>query len=742
MLRWTPTDEGVERFARGVVVAASLWFGLATAWGLFGRVAGGHDAVVAARAIIAENMLRWRIAGPVRQYTLHPPEPTLYYAHHPWGTFWIITAFTAALGRHAYVPRLVSVLMSTATPPLLYGVGRGLWGPVPGALSALAYVTLPITLSFGNFPGFEVPLVFACLLTTWGYLQSARRELTARRSGAWRAVSLAGVLMAVNVDWEANVFLALVLLVLTGGMFFGPPRWFDHVERRRFAQWGSLALVLAGAVGAGYVAVFQELGILEGLITGGVGRTRGVETPLLAVLNARRYWIDVTFTPLAVWVGKLALPVFLLRLLVLRRAHEVFPLALLAMALVEYVVFKNGADVHIYWPLPFAPYYALSVGVLAASGIAVWRRARAWHGAVVPMASASLKALAWVSLVPLAILPDGLEGLRYARATGGRFNERGARIFRDDDKSQALEWMTGRVPTAAAFAVHESMRPNWAQEWSLRRPVTVTSGLPGGPPKGAEERYFVSDLSFVEANDQRRLFADFAVVALGRYALVDRAVPAAPADAYSFVEREPTAWEWCLFSGVDRVRTVATDPWYTWDLRDGFAQTPNPVPSGAPRGLEQLRLAHNAAVSTGDRALAERYAEELVRQLDTRTATRFTKGITLLGTSYAAGVAPTLGAYFAAEGPADADYSFAIVSVVDQRRLLSLVPPDDRVKEVGAPFMRPTRLWKPGYIYVQESEVRHRPGLERFAGYFVGPPSSMPPQPAGGQGQVPLLTLR
>ena len=35
------------------------------------------------------------------------------------------------------------------------------------------------------------------------------------------------------------------------------------------------------------------------------------------------------------------------------------------MATVEYVHFKNGADVHTFWPLPFAPYWALSVGVLA-----------------------------------------------------------------------------------------------------------------------------------------------------------------------------------------------------------------------------------------------------------------------------------------------------------------------------------------------------------------------------------------
>ncbi len=741
----------MERVARAVVAAATVWFGLATGWGLFGRVAGGHDAVVAARGIIAENMLTWHIAGPVRQYTFQRPEPSLYYAHHPWGTFWIITAFAAALGRHAYVPRLVSVLMSTATPPLLYGIGRGLWGPVPGALCALAYATLPITLAFGNFPGFEVPLVFCCLLTTWGYAKStAKGAPRARASAWWRAVSLGGVLCSVNVDWEANVFLAVVLVALTAAMFFGPRRWFDATDRRRFAQWASIAALIALATGAGYVAYFHQAGLLEGLIAGGVGRARGVETPLSAVLAARQYWIDVTFTPLAVLVGKIALPVFLVRILFFRRTLEVFPLAILAMALVQYVVFKNGADVHIYWPLPFAPFYALSVGVLAASGIdlancAVLRReAGVRQGEDRSARGVPLRALAWVAVVPLAILPDGLEALHFGRSTGGRFNEHGARIAREDDKSQALEWMGQSVASRApsTFALHEGMRPTWAQDWALHRPVITATSVPIGPPRAGEERYFVADLDFLEADQQRRVFGSFAVVAVGPYVLVDRALPWAPAEGHAFEEREPAWWEWYLLSGVDPVRHIASDPWYTWELRERFGQSPNPLPGGAPDGLEHLRIAHNAAVAAGDRPLADVYQAELVRELDAGTATKFTGGVTLLGTRYASGVAPTLASYFAAEGPADADYVFAIASAVERRRILSLVPADDRVRQMGTPFSCPARLWRPGFIYATRSEISHRQGLERFVGSFVGPLRSSPPEPVGRPTPILLLTLR
>ncbi len=340
----------VARVAKAVVIASSVWYGAAIAWGLFARVGSGHEAVVCARAIIAENMNTWGIWGPVRQYTLQRPGPDLYYAHHPWGTFWIIAAFAKVLGRAVYVPRLVAILMSVATPPLLYGIGRSLWGRVPGALAALVYGVLPITLAFGNFPGFEVQLDFGCLLATWGYLRFAQRW---RRR--WMAVSLLGVLVAASADWEANLFFGIVLPVLAAAAFFAPPRWFGRVNAARFAQWATAAGILLVATLAVHLWYFQRIGAIEELLAQEVKRSRGSDLPLSLVLRTRRYWIDVCFTPVVIAVGKIALPIFVLRVLVLRRLHEIFPLALLVMAIVQYVKFKNGADVHIYWPLPFAP---------------------------------------------------------------------------------------------------------------------------------------------------------------------------------------------------------------------------------------------------------------------------------------------------------------------------------------------------------------------------------------------------
>jgi hypothetical protein len=731
----SPAPPGIERAARVVAAVATVWFVVAISWGLFGRVAGGHEAVVGSRGIAADNMLAWHILGPVREYTVERPPPSQYYAHHPWGSFWTITAFASVLGRHAFVPRLVAVLTSAAVPPLLYGIGRALFGPIPGALAALAYTTLPMTLAFGNFPGFEVPLCTACLLTTWGYLRFAQT-----RKALWAGVSLLGVAWSVHCDWEANVFLGVAVGIGTVFAFFSDATPSRRAEARSFAQWASLSAVIALTTLLGYVVYFQSIEALGPLLAQGARRSGGNAHPLVGILLERRYWIDVTFTPLAVLVGKIALPIFLFRVFVLRRTLEAFAVALLVMAVVQYVQFKNGADVHIYWPYPFAPYYALSVAVIAHTAAAAARALSDVAGRPRWLARGPLVAVAAVALVPLVILPDGVTGLCYARMTGGRFNERGKPIYREEDKSQVLEWMATRLSDRGTVALHQSMRPSWAQAWALGRASDAVADLPL-THSPVEQRYLVADLDFLSSYEQAKLAQAFPLVVVGHYVLADRGALPAPVQAFRFDEREPTALEWYLRSGVDRVRTIQPDPFLTWELRAHYAEEPNPPPSGAPRSLEELRIAHNVAVDAGDAALALRDEHALVARLESGPATTYTDGTRLLGVAYQGGVAPTLTIFFLAVGPARADLQFEVTSTIDEAPRFSLVPRDERTKQLGSQFSLPSRLWKRGFIYAEECEIRHRPGRERFVGYFTGMNTEPPPRPADGSGPATVLAL-
>src|SRR5205823_3660103 len=142
-------------------------------------ILAGHYASSASVGIIAENMLKWRIPGPVWEYTSARPGPEAYYCHHPWGIFWTTAALMKMFGRHDFVCRLAPVLLSAATPPLLYDLGRSVWRPAAGAAAAAAFVVLPIALAFANFNALEVPVIAWSLVFLWGFVrltQTGRRR--------------------------------------------------------------------------------------------------------------------------------------------------------------------------------------------------------------------------------------------------------------------------------------------------------------------------------------------------------------------------------------------------------------------------------------------------------------------------------------------------------------------------------------------------------------------------------------
>jgi hypothetical protein len=697
-------------FARVAVAIATAWYAAAALWGFTGPFGAGHVASSAAVTMAGENMKRWGILAPVTHYTFDAPGSIEYYCHHPWEVFWAAAVPASLFGHYDWVCRLPPILLGCSIPPLLFAVGRRVWGTVAGAVAACSFSVVPIALAFSNFNNLEIPVMFGALVMTWGYVRFA--DGWRRR---WMAVSIGGLVFAANADWPAFVFAGTVLgFMLVRGLF--TRGFFLPVDVRRFAQWWALSSSCAVLVLVFYVAVFAHAGKLSELFMQGELRSFGAQLPLGDVLESRRDWIDLSFTPLGVALGKLALPVILLRLFAFRRDLEVFGLAVLVMAAVQYVAFKQGADIHFFWSHYFALYFAFAMGALAASTLDFIGYVRRHPGRAREWRWAPLGTLLGFLALLASMLPDAVRVLVYGRGTGLRFDERGFLIHQDVDKTAALRFFAERFGERDALLVDHSMKHSWSIEWAVARPATV--GSPPARPERGELRHYAGDARFLGRGVLSRLASTFQPDVVGPFWLVDRARPPGPLHGYALVHREPGPWQWFWSHGTDPVYAIEPDRFMTWELRHHFDQQPNPAPKLVAETLEQLRVAHNIAVAAGDAVRAAELEKRLLGALGKPESARLPEGHILLGSHLSAGVAPTLTVMIKAAGPAPHGGAFMIESLVERAPEWSWLPAARRARAVGMPFALPATLWKPGFVYSSLSEIRARPGKERFYGYW------------------------
>jgi hypothetical protein len=724
-----PAEHKIVPAARAVTLLATVWIAAVSFWEIGAPFGAGHYAASTAVTTGGENMLRFGIVGAVPRYLPEPPTPADYYCHHPWGTFWTAALFVGVFGHHDFVCRLPAALMSSAMPLLLYGAGRALWGPVAGALAAVAYVVTPITLAYASFFALEVPTMFAMALTTYAYVRFSQ---THRKRFA--ALTVAGMVLAASFDWTGFAFDALVL----GGLFlrgFVLRRFFAAFDFERFATLWATAVCLIALLAVFFVAKFAALDQLGHLVAQGQARASGSSLPLAQVLESRRYWILLAFTPLAIGIGKVAAPIFVARAVLHRSENELLPVAVLLTAILQYVGFKQGADIHFFWPQYFALYFAYALGGLAASAEEIGRSLRArWE----KQRHASLLGFGVLGVglaVALAMLPDAVRALVWARKSGGRFNEKGLIIHPDLDKAAVFAELGATLPPDASLDVDGSMKPSYWMDFALERKVTVTS-LPRS--RHGASTHFAVDARFTGSAALRLLVRDYSVRAYGPYFVADTADPSEPIVGFSMPRREPSFFERLFVSSSHALYDVKPDPFWTWELREHFGVEPNPAPGGPPAGSEAFRLAHNLAVASGDSALAKRRKDELLAGVDRSMARDYSRGVRLLGVRYERGASDVLSVYFETSGPLAGDPGFVITSTVEEAPSYSLVPKDELAWNVGMPFSMPTSLWRAGFVYSSVTELMRRPGRERYVGSFQGPGA---PVPLSGPRETTLAVL-
>jgi hypothetical protein len=753
-----------ERVAGRVALAFGVFFTLAALWEITGPLPGGHLGNVAGSAICGENMLRWRMFACVPEYTRQLPGPAQYYTHHPYGVFLSHALAHAIFGHGWATTRLPAVVCSALSVLLLHRLARALWGPVPAAVAVAAFSLLPINLAFSSFASLEVEVIFAGLLFSWA---------TARFFQTWGSryvvLSALGALGACQADWAGLVLVGTTGLFAFARAYVLPRRWLGRVDDRQHAAW--FAWVTAAAVGSLllYLALFAKAGHLADLLSSAQARSAGAGGSLDQMFGRRRVmWVLLMLPALSLWTMALGVPASLARLVARQKPEEALPLAWLAAASFQYFVFKQGADVHIFWPHYFGVVAPLSAGALVACSLGLWSlAARRWaartgggdgggdgqgagpgDGLTARWDQVALAlTLGPVAIVLALVGRVGLVQLYQSRLTGGRFDDGGRYIAVDQDRSQFAAWVGRSLPRESDVFVHSSLYPHWNVQYGLARPTHAVGAIPGPLPAGSTSFTTLFDARYMAPAELRALASRFALELVGPYGRFDRSSPHAPPRALAYRERQPGLLERYLVTGSDLVRSIgpgddvfATREWREHLGAPGEAQGPLPRP---PATADEARVAHNAAVARGApaaelaplRALAEGLAPNALR-------VSFGNDVQLLGWGVESGAA-TVVTLLWQTGPAfrPIDMDFIVRSWVVAPPVLWASVTDYFEKETAPPMALRPGLWKPGYLYAQRYVAMRRPGTERFEGLWVAR-GAPPPRPLDGRERVELFTLR
>lgn len=719
-----------ERIAAWVAAGACLFFAIVAFWELFGPIPGGHLGNAAAAAMAGENIVRHKLFAAVLEYTDARPVPAQYYTHHPYGVF-VTSALAYKLLGHGWATvRFPAALMSALTAPLVYLLGRASWGPIAGAVATVLFVVIPIDLAYASFQNLEVITIFFGMLFCWGTLR-----LWQTWQARWLVPATLGALGACQGDWIGMVLVGVVGVFAFTRAYVLPPRLYPRVDHREHARWFALATAAAVGTLLLYLALFGKIGRLGDLMQSYDMRSSGADAPVKQIFGPRRQMWMLWMLP---WMalGGVALATLTSLARLLSRPEAIFPLAWVVTASVQYFVFRQGADVHVFWPHYYGPAAALGFGGATHALLSASER--------LPRPRLGLAlALAPAAICAVLLLRVGLPLAYQSRLTGGRFDDGGRYIAVDQDRNQFAAWSTRGLAPRQVPLLHRSFVRAWSVDYALGRPAQTTGSMPG--PTGNEDatRFVLLDARYMTGAELRDLASRYAVTAVGPFLRVDRAAPQAPFVALRYDEREPSLWQRYFVTGSDLVRTIgdAPDPLHTWEWQEhlGKAQAAPAGPAGPASTPEDARILYNASVSRGvpDAALRQ----QALALVDRPLGVAFANDVRLVGARVVEGAATTITLLWEtgpAHQPADTDFLVRTHVVAPPRLWLSRT--DFFEKEMAPPQALRPALWKPGRLYAQTFVAMRRIGTERFEGVWAG--RGIVPKPMGGDERVPLFTLK
>jgi hypothetical protein len=290
--------------------------------------------------------------------------------------------------------------------------------------------------------------------------------------------------------------------------------------------------------------------------------------------------------------------------------------------------------------------------------------------------------------------------------------------------------------------VHPSVGWYWDHIWKYQGNGNVVGRPQAGSNAVGTHPFWVSRAHGLSSEEQKAIAAGAHVRVYGDAWVVDQREAPAPLDAYALNEREPNPLEWLLYGGIEPVRSVGRtpDPFLTWEWRTHVGQAVA-TPTGEPKSLQEMRIAHNVAVANGDPTAARRWRARIDSELDRTRSAAFDRGVGLIGVRLVGGVEPRVESWFECVGPMG-EAAFNVRSTVEARAPYSLIPPDptDREMAYGPPIS--TKLWRAGMIYETSTVLNHRIGRERYWGYWASKDGSPVPRRTDGHLETTLAVIR
>lgn len=672
--------------ARAIAIAACVLYALVATWELFAPLPGGHLGNAAGAAMAGENMLHHRFLGAVLEYVPARPIPAQHYTHHPYGVF-VLSALAHAVVGHGWVAtKLPAVLLSIASPPLLWLLARALYGELAAAVATAVFVVVPVNLAYATFHNLEVPLIAAGLLFAWCTVRFFQTDERRFAIG-----SVLGALFTCHVDWIGMVLVGGVGTLAFVRVYVLPERLRRAVDPTRHAAWFAWTVAVSTGTLLFYLLHFGKLGRLGDLFGAYEHRAAGSSAALGAIFGPRRLLWLLWMLPATALLGLVA-GTFVATLRSFRRFEEWVAPVWCGTACIQYFAFRNGADTHVFWPHMASVSVALGVAVVAASvheAVSAFRSERLAH------------VLAFVpSVLAVVILARvGFPLAHQSRLSGGRFDDGGRYIGVDQDRHVFAAWAATVLAKDRTIGLHRSFDRTWAVEYAIGRPLAGKADV------------LLADARRLAGAELTAASATHAVTAVGPYLTLSRT--GTPGwTSLAFHERQPALYERWLGTSTDLVRSVGdVDAFATHEWREhlGLATT---LPRVAPATPEEARIAFN----TGRDPAHRQKALELV---SARLDVPFSGGVRLVGAHVDAGAATVVTLLWETSDdhePGDADFLVRSRVTAPPRLWPSRV--DFFEKELAPPMALRPALWKPGRLYVQRFVAMRRLGEEAVWGVW------------------------